>query len=63
MPQQFFNLGMWFEQVTRTHGNRTALHFPDDKTFSYNDLNRQADSIAIVLADSGLKQEQVQTSS
>lgn len=59
MFENIFNLGMWFEQVTIAHGNRTALHFPYDKAFTYNDLNRQANSIAIVLADAGLKYEQV----
>ena len=59
MFENIFNLGMWFEQVTIAHGNRTALHFPDDKAFTYNDLNQQANSIAITLADAGLKHEQV----
>ena len=59
MPQQIINLGMWFEQVTRTHGGRTALHFPGGTTYCYHDLNRQANSIAKLLADTGLKQEQI----
>lgn len=59
MSEQIFNLGMRYDQIIRDHGSRTALHFPDDTTFTYNDLNRQANSIAIVFTEAGLKQEQV----
>ncbi len=59
MFENISNLGMWFEHVTSTHRNRPALYFPEDKTFTYNDLNRQANSIAVLLTDAALEQEQV----
>jgi len=54
-----FNLGLYFEDVVRTHARNTALMFTNSHTVSYEQLNRCANQIARYLLEIGVCKKDV----
>lgn len=58
MNKYFYNLGMFFTEVTAVHAQRPALRYPEQQ-YSYFDLLHWVESLAVLLLANGLRRGDV----
>lgn len=58
MNKYFYNLGMFFTEVTAAHAQRPALRYPEQQ-YSYSDLSCWVESLAVLLLANGIQRGDV----